>query len=238
MSSTSKLIYTLTDEAPLLATCSLLPVLRTFAAPAGIEIVKSDISLAARVLAEFADYLGADQKVPDNLAELGRLTHEPDTNIIKLPNISASVPQLIAAVKELQSRGYTIPDYPEEVRTAEDKTLRERYGKVQGSAVNPVLREGNSDRRAPAAVKRYARKNPHSMAEWSPASRTHGSHMRGVGDFYANEKSLTLPKACDVRMELVTKSGETILLKTQGLAARRRDHRQHVHEQEGAVQVP
>ncbi len=208
----SKIIYTLTDEAPRLATYSLLPVIRTFTAPAGIDIVDSDISVAARILAEFPDYLTAEQKVPDNLAELGRLTLEPATNIIKLPNISASVPQLIAAVRELQSRGYKIPDYPEEPKTDAEKDLRERYSKVLGSAVNPVLREGNSDRRAPAAVKRYARKNPHSMAEWSPASRTHVSHMRH-GDFYHSEKCMTMPKPCDVRMDLVTKDGETIVLK-------------------------
>jgi isocitrate dehydrogenase len=208
----SKIIYTLTDEAPLLATYSLLPIIRTFTAPAGIDVVKSDISVSARILAEFSDYLSADQKVPDNLAELSRLTQEPDTNIIKLPNISASVPQLMAAVEELQSRGYKIPDYPEEPGTAEEKTVRERYSKVLGSAVNPVLREGNSDRRAPAAVKRYARKNPHSMAEWSPASRTHASYMRG-GDFYSSEKSMTMPRACDVRMDLVAKDGEVIVLK-------------------------
>jgi isocitrate dehydrogenase len=208
----SKIIYTLTDEAPLLATYSLLPIIRTFTAPAGIDVVKSDISVSARILAEFSDYLSADQKVPDNLAELSRLTQEPDTNIIKLPNISASVPQLIAAVEELQSRGYKIPDFPEEPKTAEEKTIRERYGKVLGSAVNPVLREGNSDRRAPAAVKRYARKHPHSMAEWSPASRTHASYMRG-GDFYSSERSMTMPRACDVRMDLVAKDGEVIVLK-------------------------
>ncbi|HSF48799.1 MAG TPA: NADP-dependent isocitrate dehydrogenase [Burkholderiales bacterium] len=208
----SKIIYTLTDEAPRLATASLLPIIRTFTAPAGIDVVESDISVAARILAEFSDYLTPEQKVPDTLAELARLTHEPDTNIIKLPNISASVPQLIAAVEELQSRGYKIPDFPEEPKTAEEKTIRERYGKVLGSAVNPVLREGNSDRRAPAAVKRYARKNPHSISEWSPASRTHASYMRG-GDFYSSEKSMTLPRACDVRMDLVTKDGEVTVLK-------------------------
>ena len=207
-----KIIYTLTDEAPLLATCSLLPVIRVFTAPAGIDIVTSDISVSARILAEFSEDLTPEQKVPDRLAELGRLTQEADTNIIKLPNISAAAPQLIAAVKELQSRGYKIPDYPEELKTDADKALRERYSKVLGSAVNPVLREGNSDRRAPAAVKRYARKNPHSMAQWSPASRTHVAHMRG-GDFYSGEKCMTMPSACDVRMDLVTRDGETILLK-------------------------
>ena len=210
--NTSKIIYTLTDEAPLLATFSLLPIVRSFTAPAGIEVVGSDISVAGRILAEFSDCLAADQKVPDALAELSRLTQDPDTNIVKLPNISASVPQLTAAIKELQAQGYKVPDYPEEPANEQEKSIRDRYGKVLGSAVNPVLREGNSDRRAPAAVKRYARKNPHSMAEWSPASRTHASHMRG-GDFYSSEKCMTMAKACDVRMDLVTKRGETIVLK-------------------------
>ena len=208
----SKIIYTLTDEAPLLATWSFLPIIQTFAAPAGIDVVTSDVSVAARILAEFSDYLTEAQKVPDDLAELGRLTQKPDTNIIKLPNISASVPQLLAAVRELQSRGYKIPDFPEDPKTDEEKAIRQRYSRTLGSAVNPVLREGNSDRRAPAAVKRYARKNPHSMSKWSPASRTHVAHMHG-GDFYSSEKSMTLSKACDVKMDLVTKSGKTILLK-------------------------
>ena len=206
------IIYTLTDEAPLLATYSFLPVIKAFVAPAGVDIVGSDIAVSTRVLAEFSDYLTEDQKVPDNLAELGRLTQEPDTNIIKLPNISASVPQLIAAIRELQSRGYKIPDYPEDPKTDEERTLRERYSKAVGSAVNPVLREGNSDRRAPAAVKRFARKNPHAMAAWSAASRTHVSHM-WTGDFYHSEKCMTMPKACDVKMDLVTRSGAVILLK-------------------------
>ena len=210
--SKSKIIYTLTDEAPRLATYSLLPVIRAFAAPAGIEIAESDISLSARVLAAFTDLLPAEQKVPDNLAELGQLTLVAGTNIIKLPNISASVPQLAAVIKELQSRGYKIPDYPEDPKTDADKDARARYSKALGSAVNPVLREGNSDRRAPAAVKRYAQKNPHSMAEWNPASRTHVSHMH-AGDFYHGEKSMTLSHACDVRMDLVTKSGKTIVLR-------------------------
>ena len=210
--SKSKIIYTLTDEAPRLATYSLLPVLRAFAAPANIEIAESDISLSARVLAAFADVLPAGQKVPDNLAELGKLTLLPGTNIIKLPNISASVPQLAAVIKELQSRGYKIPDYPEDPKTDADKDARARYSRALGSAVNPVLREGNSDRRAPAAVKRYAQKNPHSMAEWNPASRTHVSHMH-AGDFYHGEKSMTISHACDVRMDLVTKSGKTIVLR-------------------------
>ncbi len=208
----SKIIYTLTDEAPLLATYSLLPVIRTFTSAAGIDVEESDISVAARILAEFSDYLTDDQKVEDNLAELGRLTQVPDTNIIKLPNISASIPQLIAAIVELQASGYNIPDFPEEPKSDEEKLIKERYSKALGSAVNPVLREGNSDRRAPDAVKRSARKNPHSMEKWSPASRTHVSHMHG-GDFYSSEISMTIEKACDVRMELETTSGETIILK-------------------------
>jgi len=212
MPAKSKIIYTLTDEAPLLATCALLPVVRAFTAPAGIEVAEGDISVAARILAEFPDYLTEAQRVPNTLAELGRLTLLPDTNIIKLPNISASVPQLVAAIKELQGRGYHIPDFPEDPKTDADKAIRLRYNKCLGSAVNPVLREGNSDRRAPAAVKRYARKNPHSMGEWSQASRTHVSHMH-AGDFYHGEKSMTLDRARDVKMDLVTASGKTLVLK-------------------------
>ena len=210
--SNSKIIYTLTDEAPLLATRSLLPIIETFAATAGIEVEKKDISLSARILAEFPDFLEDDQKVPDDLAELGRLTQEPDTNIIKLPNISASINQLMSAISELQQQGYMVPNYPEEVTSDEEKLIKQRYSKILGSAVNPVLREGNSDRRAPPAVKRYARKNPHSMEKWSPASRTHVAHMRG-GDFYSSEKCLTLDKACDVRMELLSHDGKTIVFK-------------------------
>lgn len=212
MSQKSKIIYTLTDEAPLLATYSLLPIVQKFAAPAGVDVVTSDISVAARVLAAFPEYLTDAQKVPDNLAELGALTQNPDTNIIKLPNISASVSQLIACVRELQAAGYKLPDYPEDAKTEEEKALKARYGKCIGSAVNPVLREGNSDRRAPKAVKEFARKNPHSMGEWSQASRTHVSHMHG-GDFYHGEKSMTLDQAREVKMELITKSGKTIVLK-------------------------
>ncbi|OYT91911.1 MAG: isocitrate dehydrogenase (NADP(+)) [Burkholderiales bacterium PBB3] len=208
----SKIIYTLTDEAPLLATHAFLPIVRAFAAPAGIEVAESDISVAARVLGEFSDYLKDEQKLPDNLAELGRLTLLADTNIIKLPNISASVGQLQACIKELQGKGYALPDYPEAPKTDEEKSVRARYSKCTGSAVNPVLREGNSDRRAPKAVKEYARKNPHSMAEWSQASRSHVSHMH-AGDFYHGEKSITLDRAREVKMELITKSGQTIVLK-------------------------
>ena len=206
------IIYTLTDEAPLLATSSFLPIVRTFAAPAGIHVTTSDISVAARVLGEFPECLSEAQRVPDNLAELGRLTLQPDTNIIKLPNISASVHQLVSAIKELQGKGYAIPDFPEDPKTDEEKAIRARYAKCLGSAVNPVLREGNSDRRAPAAVKNYARKNPHSMGEWSQASRTHVATMKH-GDFYHGEKSMTLDKARDVKMELVTASGKTLVLK-------------------------
>ena len=208
------IIYTLTDEAPLLATIAFLPIIRTFTEPAGINVETSDISVAARILAEFSDYLPEDQRVPDNLAELGRLTQLPETNIIKLPNISASVPQLTAAVKELQKKGYAIPDYPAHPKIDEEKAIKERYAKVLGSAVNPVLREGNSDRRAPKSVKEYARKHPHSMGEWSQASRTHVATMKH-GDFYRGEKSMTLDRARDVRMELKTKSGETIVLKPE-----------------------
>jgi isocitrate dehydrogenase len=204
--------YTLTDEAPLLATYAFLPIVRAFAEPAGITIQTSDISVAARILAEFSDYLTDEQRVPDNLSELGRLTNEADTNIVKLPNISASVPQLVAAVKELQGKGFKIPDFPQGPKTDEDKEIRDRYAKCLGSAVNPVLREGNSDRRAPKAVKEYARKHPHSMGEWSQASRTHVATMRH-GDFYHGEKSMTLDRARDVKMELKTKSGKTIVLK-------------------------
>ena len=208
----SKIIYTLTDEAPLLATCSLLPIIRSFTATAGIQVEKSDISLAARVLASFPERLCDEQKVPDNLAELGRLTQYPDTNIIKLPNISASVSQLAAAIAELQAAGYPVPDFPDDPQSDEETEIARRYSRVLGSAVNPVLREGNSDRRAPAAVKRYAKNNPHSMARWSQASRTHVSHMR-EGDFYSNEISMTMEKDSVVRMDLVTGSGETIVLK-------------------------
>ena len=208
----SKIIYTLTDEAPYLATAAFLPIVRTFAAPAGINVVESDISVAARVLGEFPEFLSEAQKAPDNLAELGRLTLLPDTNIIKLPNISASINQLTACIAELQGKGYALPDYPDAPTTDEEKAIRTRYNKCIGSAVNPVLREGNSDRRAPKAVKEYARKNPHSMADWSQASRSHVSHMHR-GDFYHGEKSMTVDRARDVRMELVTKSGKTVVLK-------------------------
>ncbi|HMW52753.1 MAG TPA: NADP-dependent isocitrate dehydrogenase [Zoogloea sp.] len=210
----STIIYTLTDEAPLLATCAFLPVVRTFTAPAGVDIVKSDISVSARVIAEFSDMLPDELKMPNTLAELGRITLQPDANIIKLPNISASVAQLKACIKELQEKGYPIPDFPENPTTDAEKAIKARYGKCLGSSVNPVLREGNSDRRAPAAVKNYARKNPHSMGEWKQWSQTHVSHMEH-GDFYHGEKSLTLDKARRVRMELIAVGGKTTVLKPE-----------------------
>ncbi len=208
----SKIIYTLTDEAPLLATCAFLPIIRTFTGPAGIEIEKADISVSARVIAEFSEFLSEEQRLPNTLAELGKKCLAPETNIIKLPNISASVAQLKACIKELQEKGYAIPDYPETADTEEAKALKARFGKCLGSAVNPVLREGNSDRRAPAAVKNYAKKHPHSMGEWKQWSQTHVSHMHG-GDFYHGEKSLTLDKPREVRMELIAKGGKVTVLK-------------------------
>ncbi|MFN8225644.1 MAG: NADP-dependent isocitrate dehydrogenase [Mycobacterium sp.] len=210
----STIIYTLTDEAPLLATYAFLPIIRTFAGPAGIDVKTSDISVAARILAEFPEKLTDEQKVPDNLGELGKLTQDPSTNIIKLPNISASVPQLKAAVKELREKGYDIPDYPEDPKNDDEKAIKDRYAKVLGSAVNPVLREGNSDRRAPNAVKEYAKKHPHSMGEWSQASRTHVATMK-TGDFYHGEKSLTLDKARKVKMVLETADGKELVLKPE-----------------------
>ena len=212
MSSDPTIIYTLTDEAPLLATHAFLPVVSTFTKAAGIRVEQADISVAARILAQFPEALTPEQRVPDVLAELGKKTLEPDANIIKLPNISASVGQLTAAIKELQGKGYNIPDYPADPKTDEEKAIKAKYGKCVGSAVNPVLREGNSDRRAPRAVKEYARKNPHSMQPWSQASRTHVSHMTH-GDFYHGEKSMTVNGAREVKMELVTKSGQTVVLK-------------------------
>ena len=215
MSDTKPTItYTLTDEAPRLATGSFLPIIRSFAAPAGVNVETSDISVAARVLAAFPEYLQEEQRVPDNLAILGQMTQDPNANIIKLPNISAAVQQLMSAIKELQEQGYAIPDYPADPQDEKEQDIQNRYSKVLGSAVNPVLREGNSDRRAPKAVKDYAKKNPHSMGEWSMASQTHVAHMRH-GDFYHGEKSMTLDRARKVRMDLVTKDGETHVLKPE-----------------------
>lgn len=210
--SKSKIIYTKTDEAPALATYSLLPIIRSFTSSAGIEVELSDISLAARILSVMSEFLPEEQRVPDALAELGALTQEPSTNIIKLPNVSASIPQLKAAIKELKSKGFDLPEFPEDPKTDEAKAIKASYGKVLGSAVNPVLREGNSDRRAPAAVKNYAKNNPHSMGEWSQASQTHVAHMRG-GDFYSGEKSVTVSKAGHVKIEFTDKAGKVTVLK-------------------------
>ena len=216
MSTPSKIIYTFTDEAPALATYSLLPIVEAFAASADISVETRDISLAGRILASFADQLDADKKVEDDLAKLAELTNQPDANIIKLPNISASVPQLKAAIAELQALGYNIPNYPEDPQTDAEKDARARYSKVLGSAVNPVLREGNSDRRAPAAVKAYARKHPHSMGKWSKASQSHADYMRG-GDFFSSEQSITMEKAGDVRIEFVGKDGKVEVKKQLAL---------------------
>ena len=209
---TSKIIYTQTDEAPALATYSLLPIVQTFAKAAGVLVETRDISLSGRIIAAFSDYLSPAQQQADALAELGQLATQPDANIIKLPNISASVPQLIAAVKELQAKGYALPDYPEEARTDAEKDAKARYDKIKGSAVNPVLREGNSDRRAPLSVKQYARKNPHSMGAWLPTSKSHVAHMSG-GDFYGSEQSVTVPNATAVRIELAQADGSVKVLK-------------------------
>ncbi len=206
----SKIIYTLTDEAPLLATYSFFPIIEAYAGKAGVAVEKRDISLAARILAGFADRLPEDQRVSDDLAELGDLAKTPEANIVKLPNVSASIPQLKAAVAELQEQGFALPDYPDNPQTDEEKDARERYDKVKGSAVNPVLREGNSDRRAPESVKNYARKHPHSMGEWSSDSKTNVAHM-SADDFRANETSTVIEKAGSLRIELATDSGTEVL---------------------------
>ncbi len=213
MSQAPSIIYTQTDEAPALATYSLLPIVKAFTKPAGIAVETRDISLAGRIISQFPDFLRDDQKIGDHLAELGALTLKPEANIIKLPNISASVPQLKAAIAELQAKGYALPDYPENPQTDAEKDVRARYDKVKGSAVNPVLREGNSDRRAPKAVKDYARKHPHSMGAWSANSKTTVGTMGGKGDFFANEKSVTVPEATDVRIEFAATDGSVKVLK-------------------------
>jgi len=210
--TTQKIIYTLTDEAPRLATYSLLPIVQAFTKAAGIVVETRDISLSGRILANFPENLTPSQKISDQLTELGELTLKPEANIIKLPNISASVPQLKAAIKELQSQGYKVPDYPEEPRNDAEKEIKSRYGKVLGSAVNPVLREGNSDRRAAASVKQYARKHPHRMGIWSSESKTHVAHMNN-GDFYGSERSVTVPEAISTRIEFTCKDGKIIVLK-------------------------
>ena len=212
--TTPKIIYTMTDEAPALATYSFLPIIEKFTSIAGIEVESSDISLATRILASFPEHLSDEQKVNDTLAELGELTQDPEANIIKLPNISASIHQLRAAIAELNEHGYSVPEYPDEPQNEEEEEILARYTKILGSAVNPVLREGNSDRRAPIAVKNYARKNPHSMGYWSQASRTHVAHMRG-GDFFSHETSSTIEKACKVRIEFEDVDGNITVKKPE-----------------------
>jgi len=209
---TSKIIYTQTDEAPALATYSLLPIVQTFAKAADVLVETRDISLSGRIIAVFPEFLTEAQRQSDALAELGELATKPEANIIKLPNISASVPQLKAAIKELQAKGYALPDYPEEPKTEQEKDVKARYDKVKGSAVNPVLREGNSDRRAPLSVKQYARKNPHSMGAWSKDSKSHVSHMTS-GDFYGSEQSVTVAAAGPVKIQLVQADGTVKVLK-------------------------
>ena len=212
MSQLPAIIYTKTDEAPALATYSLLPIIQAFTRHAGIAVETSDISLAGRIIANFPEFLTDEQKIDDALTELGKLATEPEANIIKLPNISASVPQLKAAIAELQAKGYKLPDYPAEAKTDAEKEVKARYDKIKGSAVNPVLREGNSDRRAPKAVKEYARKHPHSMGKWSPDSKTSVGTM-GKHDFFSNEKSVTVPEATNVRIEFVAPDGAVRVLK-------------------------
>ena len=207
-----KIMYTATDEAPALATYSLLPIVKAFTKTAGIDVELRDISLAGRIMANFPENLTENQRIPDELTELGKLATTPEANIIKLPNISASVPQLKAAIKELQSHGYKVPDYPEDPKNDAEKEIKARYGKVLGSAVNPVLREGNSDRRASTSVKNYAKKNPHKMGAWSADSKTHVASMSG-GDFFGSEKSVTVDKAGSFRIEFISKEGKTTVLK-------------------------
>ena len=213
--SKSKIIYTLTDEAPMLATYSFLPIVKSFTAQAGIEMETRDISLAGRILANFPEFLKEDQKIGDALAELGELAKTPEANIIKLPNISASIPQLAAAIAELQAHGFAVPNYPADAATEEEKAIKAKYAKVLGSAVNPVLREGNSDRRAPKAVKNYAKKHPHSMGAWSADSKTKVAHME-AGDFYGTEQSVTIANDSQFKIEFVAKDGSVKELK--GLA--------------------
>ncbi|WP_338223768.1 NADP-dependent isocitrate dehydrogenase [Algoriphagus confluentis] len=213
MSHSPKILYTLTDEAPALATYSLLPIVQAFTQSAGIEVETRDISLSGRIIANFPEFLKPEQQIGDALAELGQIATTPEANIVKLPNISASVPQLKAAIKELQEKGYALPDYPEEPKNEEEKSIKAKYDKIKGSAVNPVLREGNSDRRAPLAVKNYAKKHPHSMGKWSADSQTHVDSMSS-GDFYGSEKSITLSSPTTVSIELSCKDGKKEILKS------------------------
>ncbi len=208
----AKIIWTKTDEAPALATYSLLPLVKAFTKPAGIEVETKDISLAARIISSFPEYLKEDQRISDDLALLGTMVTEPSANIIKLPNISASLPQLLGALKELQAQGYTLPNYPENPTNDEEKSIKEKYSKVMGSAVNPVLREGNSDRRSARSVKKYAQKNPHRMGEWTADNKAHVSHME-AGDFFGNEKSIVTSEPTKLSIELIGNDGKTTVLK-------------------------
>ena len=201
------IIYTKTDEAPMLATYSLLPILRSFLGTAGISLDLQDISLAGRIISRFPEFLKPEQRITDALSALGGVVKTPEANVIKLPNISASMPQLVAAITELQGQGYALPTYPEEPKTEEDKNIKARYDTIKGSAVNPVLREGNSDRRAPKAVKKYAQQNPHRMGSWSADSKSHVAHMDS-GDFFDSEQSVTLAEAGTVRIEHVDLDGK------------------------------
>jgi isocitrate dehydrogenase len=209
---TSKIIWTKIDEAPALATYSFLPIVQVFTKGTGVAVETRDISLTGRIIANFPENLTESQRLPDHLAQLGELALTPEANIIKLPNISASIPQLQAAIKELQAHGYKIPDYPEDPQTDAERELQERFAKVLGSAVNPVLRQGNSDRRAPTSVKQFSKKKPHKMGAWSSDSKSHVAHMSG-GDFYASEKSTTVNKATNVRIEFVAGDGNVTVLK-------------------------
>ena len=211
---TGKIIYTKTDEAPALATYSFLPIVMAFTNAAGIDVETRDISLAARILASFPENLSSKQKHGDALAELGELAKTPDANIIKLPNISASVPQLVAAIAELQSQGFGVPDFPEEPANDAERVARDRYAKVLGSAVNPVLREGNSDRRVALAVKNYAKQHPHSMGAWRADSKSHIAHMAD-GDFYASEQSVIVAKTGNLRIEHESEDGDVTILREQ-----------------------
>ncbi|NNL85035.1 MAG: NADP-dependent isocitrate dehydrogenase, partial [Myxococcales bacterium] len=212
MSKSPPIIYTWTDEAPALATYAFLPIIRAFAAATGVPVETRDISLAGRILAAFPERLSPEQRVSDDLAELGAIVKTPEANVIKLPNISASVPQMNAAIAELRAKGYDLPDYPEEPSNDEERDAKARYDRVKGSAVNPVLREGNSDRRAPKAVKEYARKNPHRMGVWKDGSKTHVATMSS-GDFRHNEKSVTVERATTARIEHVAENGDVSVLK-------------------------
>ncbi len=230
----AKIIYTRTDEAPLLATYSFLPIIEAFARTAGVDVESRDISLAGRIIAQFSDRLSDDQREADALAELGELAKTPEANIIKLPNISASIPQLKAAIAELREQGYDLPDYPDSPSTDDDHDVRARYDKVKGSAVNPVLREGNSDRRAPASVKNYARKHPHRMGAWSSDSKTNVAHM-DADDFRSNEKSVVIEARRRAHHHPARRRRLVDRVARAGAGARRRGRRRHRHERVGAA---